>query len=303
MSAPLTLEQLHEKYFGAQDAYSPGSVSKMCGVKHDGIVKETRTFTFDCKKYSNHTHILSPEAATHSEYRGEAYTNFKITPSNAIYDIKLKIGEQQIERPILYYLLNKDVEFYEMTGGRAIPALAHHINRIEFEANRECQVSISYDVVSHTNPDAATESMLYSEQFTGAEEMCIRPDGKDRFKLNYNHPITAIYAFLPETTVDARIILDSEDHNLVLAKKDNYYVFEFGDATSVNFSRVNNAELLVVQAGDEEFLTWRQGVKQHQSVWSKLDRTDSGFFSVHIVGVYRNVLRRMNGMSGLAFSK
>ena len=43
----LTLKEIHDKYSGAEDKYGPEEVAKFNVPKHDGIVKETRTFTFN----------------------------------------------------------------------------------------------------------------------------------------------------------------------------------------------------------------------------------------------------------------
>jgi hypothetical protein len=289
----LSLKEIHEKYFGAEDVYNAEKVSKMNVPKHDGIVKETRTFTFNpiacfgkSRRFFKHTIF--------EQQKGEAYTNFKITPSSAISRIEFMIGGQRLDTRRLYRLLNKDIEIYEMSGGRAVPALARHYNEFIFETDSDCQITLSYDVVTqvHTeNAEEMTENMLYLEQFTGAEdvtdmkpyrvgEACI--PGMCKIGLYFNHPIVAIHAFLPETTIDARVILDGIDYGLILTKADKgYYHIDFGDETSINFSRVERPELQIT-----------------------LSETNFNYESgASVIGIYKSVIRRMDGMAGLAFTK
>jgi hypothetical protein len=287
----LSLKEIHEKYFGAEDVYNAEKVSKMNVPKHDGIVKETRTFTFNpiacfgksCRFYRHK--ILE-------QHKDEAYTNFKITPSSAISRIEFMIGGQRLDTRRLYRLLNKDIEIYEMSGGRAVPALARHYNEFIFETDRDCQVTLSYDVVTqiHTeNAEEMTENMLYLEQFTGAEDVTdMRPyrtgvpciPGMCKIGLYFNHPIVSIHAFLPEITIDARIILDGVDYGLILTKADKgHYHIDFGDETSINFSRVDRPELQITLS--ETNFNYEGGAS--------------------VIGIYKSVIRRMEGMAGLAF--
>jgi hypothetical protein len=300
----LTLKEIHDKYLGAEDKYSPEEVAKFNVPKHDGIVKETRTFIFDSTPDSGRRffkHMISGSydwvdkdgVKPYAKYKGEAYTNFKITPSSAIDRIEFMIGGMLINMCRLYRLLNKDIELDEMSGERAIPALAHHSNEIIFETDRECQVSLSYDVVTqvHTeNVEEMTENMLYCEQFTGPEDVsdmkpyrtevpCI--PGMCKIGLYFHHPIVSLYAFLPETTIDARLILDSVDYGLILTKTEaGYYHIEFGDETSINFSRVDRLPELQITLSETNF-NYERGAS--------------------VVAINKSVIRRMDGMAGLAF--
>jgi hypothetical protein len=282
----LTLKEIHDKYSGAEDKYGPEEVAKFNVPKHDGIVKETRTFTFNpiacfgkSRRFYRHK-ILE-------QHKDEAYTNFKITPSSAISRIEFMIGGALIDKRVLYRFLNKDVEIYEMSGGRAIPTLAKHYNEFIFESDQDCQITLSYDVVTqvHTeNAEEMTENMLYCEQFTGAEDVTdMKPyrkggacvPGMCKIGLHFNHPIVSIYAFLPETTIDARIILDGVDYSLILTKTDaGYYHINFGDETSINFSRVDRPELQITLS--ETNFNYERGAS--------------------VIAIDKYVIRRMDGM-------
>lgn len=279
-----SLQELHDRFYGAQDKYDTKALAKCNQPRYNFNVKETRTFTYDSpykRKKFRHTLSLPYDFVNeegkkpNSQYKGEAYTNFKITPSSAIYDISLEVGGQKFNRPVLSKFLNKDIEINEMSNGHALPALGHHTNDIFFETDCEGQVTISYDVITHENPDEVSESMVYGEQFTGTETITSK---FSKIHLPYNHPIVEIYAFLPPNTIDARILLDGEDHNLVLTKKDNYYHIEFGNETSINFSRIDRPVL-------------------------QLKLEEDGHYEVNVVGIYKSIVRRMSGMAGLAFSK
>jgi hypothetical protein len=279
-----TLKQLHDTFYGPQDKYDAEALAKMNKPRFDLNVKDTRTFTFYSPPYgSKFVHYISREygyknkegKTPYSQYACEAYTNFRITPSSAISDISLEVGGQRFERPSLYKFLNKDIEFSEMSNGNALPALANSSNKIIFETNCECQVTISYDVISYLNPDETTEVMIHSEQFTGTKTINSK---NSKIKLNYNHPITEIYAFLPPNTIDARILLNDEDYNLILTKKDNYYHIYFGDETSINFSRVDVAFL-------------------------KLTLEDDTEYGVSVVAINKHLIRRMSGMAGMSWTK
>jgi hypothetical protein len=293
MSNP-TLKDIHEMYYGPQDKYTTEVVANFNVPRHDGVVKETRTFTFkSCPEGKRFKHTMSHPYEykgkdgneSYAQYKDEAYTNFKITPSSAISCIELNIGGQRIGHPWLYRFINKDVEFYEMTGGRAIPALAWHSNDILFNTDCECEVTMSYDVVTQVhkeNSEEHTEIMLHCEQYCGPETITdVKQPGVSKVKLNYNHPIISLYAFLPDTTIDARVILDSNDYGLKLNKTDmGYYYIEFGDETTINFSRVDHPELQIT-----------------------LSETPYKYEDVSVIGINKHLLRRMNGMAGLAFSK
>lgn len=291
MSNP-TLKDIHEKYLGAQDKYTPELVASFNSPKHNGIVKETRTFTFKSGPEGKwFKHIMSggydytdkDGNKPYIQYKNEAYTNFKITPSSAISRIEFNIGGARIERLWLYRFLNKDAQFYEMSEDRAVPALAHHSNDIIFETDFECEVTLSYDVVTQAykeKPEEMTEIMIYGEQYSGPETITdVKQPGVSKINLPYNHPIVALYAFIPKTTIDARVILDSNDYGLKLHKTDKgYYYIEFGDETSINFSRINKCELQIT-----------------------LSKTNYKYNDVSVIGINKHILRRMDGMGGLAF--
>jgi hypothetical protein len=298
----LTMKEIRDKYFGAQDMYDSEKIATFNLPKHNGLVKETRSFLFESPPGgASFRHVMSygydkveNGVKAFIKYKDEAYTNFRITPTHAITRIQHEIGGQRIESLWLYRFLNMDPNFYEMSLGRAVPSLAYHNNEIVFETNRKCQVCISYDVVTqvyNTPYEEATEIMLECEQYTGSETVTdITPSyrqkicvpGKCKIPLLFNHPIITLYAFLPQTTVDARVILDSVDYGLTLIKSDRgYYYINFGNETSINFSRVDRPELEITLS--ETNFNYENGAS--------------------VIGIHKAVLRRMAGMAGLAFSK
>ena len=276
------LKQLHYEFYGTQDKYYTETLANCNKPSFNLNVKEKRTFTFDSppngKKFH---HILSfpygfkneKDETPYSQYEGEAYSNFKITPSSAISDISLEVGGQRFERLHLYKFLNKDIHFNEMSNEIALPALKHHSNDIHFETNCECQVTISYDVVTHLNPNETTHNMIYSEQFTFTETITSK---YSKIKLLYEHPIIEIYAFLPPNTIDARILINGHDYNLILTKKDNYHHILFGDETSINFSCIDNPVFQLILEDDCKY-------------------------DVNIVAIYKSLIRRLGGMARLVY--
>jgi hypothetical protein len=270
----LNLEELHAKYFGIQDKYDDAYISSFAPIQHDNIVKETRTFTFVAPPNgAKFRHTMSTDNAH------EAYKNINITPSSAISKIKLEIGGQTIENLNLYRFLNKDIEFYQASNGRAIPTNRFHNSVIEFETNKECCVTLSYDVVTLLYKEKEYEDRIapiYCEQLCGPKTINCQ---NSSIKLGFTNPVVAIYAFLPETTVDARVLLDGVDHNLALTKKDNYHLIEFGDENSINFSKIKNAELQI-----------------------KLPKTNYEHNDINIVGISKSILYAYgNGMGGISY--
>lgn len=247
------LTLLHDLYIGAQD--KGVDVPPERGWKHDGIVKETRTFTFHKRDNELLKIFLSLPTKYDAKYENEAYTNFKVSPLEAfdykedgylpIY-MRLSFSDHDIERLSCFRCMNTQPQFYQMSEGRAIPALKNCSNIVEiWTPNYKRPITVSYDVVTSISKDGTTlyEDYIEQEQFTGTE--VLGSTTKTSIKLNYNHPIIMLYAFIYAQDVeDVRILLDGKDHGLVMEQKSNgYYEFTFGHETSVNFSRIQNPVL------------------------------------------------------------
>jgi hypothetical protein len=271
----LSLKELHDATYGAEDKAYNESLTNYNIPRFNLTPIATHTTSFysppNGGKFSHTLRI--PEYT--NNVPGTGYANFKITPFPAISDIRLEAGNAIIDRRWLYKFLNRDIEFYEMSNGRALPAMRYQDYVIYFETNSECEVKISYDIVTHINPDENifNQSLVYGEQ-------CIdRLPVTNKFsniRIPFNHPIVEIYAFLPPNTVDARILINDKDHNLILTKKGNFHHIWFGDETSINFSRIDNPTLQLTLMNDVKC-------------------------TVNIVAIHKNFMSRLNGMSGLAY--
>jgi hypothetical protein len=266
----LSLKELHDITRGIQDDYV---IQNKPRFQQNVIATHTESFQSP-PNGCLFRHRLRMPSHTNGVV-GTAYTNFKITPSSAISDIWITIGERVMDRRYLYKFLHRDIEFYEMTNGQALPANVYHENDIYFETNCECEITISYDIVTHENPDfnACSENIIYLEQCTDPIPITRR---FTEISLPFNHPVIEIYAFLPQNTIDARILINDKDHNLILTKQGDYHHIWFGHETSINFSRISSAKL-------------------------QLTTQDECKCIVHVVAVHKNIIRRMNGMCGLAF--
>lgn len=266
----LSLKELHDITRGVQDNYV---IQHKPRFQKNVIATHTESFQSPPNGcLFRHRLRMPPDI---NGVVGAAYTNFKITPSSVISDIWLTIGERVVDRRYLYKFLHRDIEFYEMTNGQAIPAIMYHESDICFETNCACEITISYDIVTHENPDPSkcSENIIYLEQCTGPVHIASR---FTEISLPFNHPVIEIYAFLPQNTIDARILIDDKDHNLILTKQGGSHHIWFGHETSINFSRISSAKL-------------------------QLTTQDESKSIVHVVAVYKNIIRRMNGMCGIAF--
>lgn len=132
-------------------------------------------------------------------------------------------------------------------------------------------------------------------QYTGLEEM---KKGRNVFRLNFNQPVCLIYfwGFNKDKIRNIRLLLNEHDYfsgtvNILehLKHKKGYtfdpvaIFFSHDDFTNrtqgtINFSRINNATLIIESDQEEPC-------------------------NVKIVGINTNLLRIVSGMSGLAYSK
>jgi hypothetical protein len=231
----LTLNELHELYYGTQDEAFK-DVPVMSPFKSKKVL-ETRTHTFYCDPKERKL------VKIRYSFKNQGVTNFKITPASSLNYVELEVGGQRFGRCILFTKLHNEVKLDLISDTNVFPILEFHDICIIFETCESASITVSYDIVELETPydDKTYYSMLIKqEQYTGDE---LLKDGI--IKLNYNHPIICIYAFLPDDVEDARIILNNTDHNLVLTRKDNYYYYNFGEITTINFSRVDNVKLVV----------------------------------------------------------
>ena len=278
-------QYLHQKFFGAQDEYFDNKYDSSKSYKHDGIVKETRTFTFEVPSAKLIRHVF----CDHAKYGREAYTNFRITPSGYVKSVELEVGGQRQEKTCRFKYLRTEPELYQMSRGRAIPRLCDHKNVLNIETETAGTFILSYDVVKGiqniniAQEDSGccadnTEDIIYQEQYTGEEDLSDTTE--TMIRLNYNHPITRIYTHISTDDVkDVRIILNGEDYGLIFKKNYDYYEIDFGSKNSINFSLIDNAILKITTNNPHP-----------------KDK-------VNTFAIGKQVVRRMDGKSGMIFSK
>ncbi len=291
------LEELHEKFRGAQDEwdkYDGDNIPYCVYPKYDKSSVETRTFTFNI---TNEDKLISHEITCNDIEEG--YTNLKITPAENLEKIDLLIGGQRLERNKLFRKLKTDPTFFQMSNGKILPALELHTNEIILYPTVEGTYTISYDVLKNSDEnftfakkynDCTNKNYRHTENAERYYQeqnfnKIIKLDGNRKFEvknINFNHPIVMIYVFItpnPEIE-DIRLILDDIDYGLVATKKEDYYCFYFGDKNSINFSRIQYPTLSV-------------------TLKEELDIE----FDVDIYGIGKQIIRRMQGMCGSAFAK
>lgn len=263
------LTKLHEEFYGVQDDF----IDKM--IKGSINKKETRTFTFDCSKRSKrYNHTFDGKL-------NDYYTNFKISPASVLKYLSLEVGGQEFENLKLFRFLGTEPEFYQMSGGRMLPHLLYHDNIIRFETvpTYTGNITVSYDVITKDDNE-----QIYQEQYTGTE--CLSDSTESNIKLNYNHPIVKIYAFIETDDVeDVRIILNDVDHGLILDKNEigkdgkQYYSIEFGDDTSLNFSKID---------------------KPYIKITTKVPHPE---MDANIVAIGKQIIQRKGGYAAARYSK
>lgn len=307
MSAAL-VEELHGLSYGAQD----NAIDKWLEIQKDelakatlntqppAVFKETRTFTYDVSDSSTATfrHVIShgygynsEEYAANARYKDEAYTNFKISPVDAIKGVELLIGGQRIENLHLFRFLETEPQFYQMSEGRYLPALSYHSNEIKVTSNYEENgykgpITISYDVLTVPSTEKSSSIIIYQEEWTGGKEILSNDEMKMKLNIRFNHPLVKVYAFIDAENIKSVILTIYFHYNsenkaymfpLIKADDKSYYYIEFGDKVSINFSRITEAYIQV--------------------------EADSNIKNANVFGIAKQIVRRMNGMAGAAFSK
>jgi len=264
-----SVKELHEKFYGNQDKYMNLKLDS-CPFKSIKI-KETKKFTIEAKSDKRIIHNISDNLVIN-----DGITNFKISPSTALIYIDFNVGGQHFERNYLFNELNNEAKIYLLSNKSIFPILKYFNLNIFFETKVDTTIIISYDVLELQQfNNEVYEWHTIQEQFTDAQEF--NDYLINRIQLSFNHPIIRLYAFLPHDVEDARVLLNDYDHNLVLTSKDNYYTIEFGDETSINFSRISNIELQIKT------------------------KTSHPNFKPRIYGINKNVVRIMAGMAKMAF--
>lgn len=196
------------------------------------IMNETVTVSLDVK-YNNFAYDFPL-----SKNRG--ITNFKIlSDTSNIESIQLIIDDLVlVEQLYLYNFLKTDIQFDTLSNSRCLPTDKFSI-KINGHTYNNDTITFSYDVVelSETN----NEYLFNREEWHGTEIL----DNSLEHKIRLNFwRIEKLYAFLPENTVDARIIVDDKDNNIILTKENNYYIFNNKD--NIDFFKYDNLYLKIV---------------------------------------------------------
>lgn len=267
----LSVERLHDLYFGAQDRYDAASFV-------EANFRATRT------------------VSSHSEAIGGGrrhIVHLNPHPQHGISNIRLlgdwvsaelEVGGQRFAKIYPFMGLNG---FWYTDGGRAFPHLEYHAIRVLVEAG-PAGATILWDDVELNRPRLVGADELYalSHQYTGDETLRA---SQSKIRLHYNHPVFALYVKTDKPVKGFRLQLNGDwaDVPFVWQEAEKRWAAIFQEipadgvptssARTVNFSRVDSAILHV----DHD----------HDSL-----RVDSWATTVQLT-------RLMYGMGGLAFSK
>ena len=277
----ITLDDLRGVYWGAQDTAFEKLDARL--KPKIGKLLETKTVTLPIKSrlYYEFYDTYNFDDNSEHDFR-TAYTNFKIHSSTqSIHCVEFIIGGQRIDRTYLFKYVENIPIIDLLNAPNCLPHLEKHSIGILIEFNDPVPndtITFSYDIVEIENPLKSYEYLLYQEQFI--DEEVLGDETQKLIKLYFNHPIVKLYAFLPENTVDARLILDGVDYGLVFTKEkgNDYHTLEFGD-TPLNFSRI------------EKPLVWLT------------TETPNPEFPVRVYAISRQIVRCKDGRAGLMFSK
>ena len=281
MTTKLTLDELRDLYYGSQDeafkeleSYPATSKPKIAKVL------ETKTVTLPIRRrvyyefYKYEPDVRKPTIA---------YTNFRfissITPIN---EVEFIVGGQRFDKTDLFKFVD-DVPIIEiLTAPNCLPHLETHSIAIGFDFHEPIPndtFTFAYDIVELESPQDFYYYLLYQQQFTGEE--ILDDKTKQIILLYFNHPMVRLYAFLPENVVDARLLLNGSDHDLVFTKEKGkkYHTLEFGKDTTLNFSRIERSVLSFTTDGPNPE------------------------FAVRVYGISKQAVHVRGGMAGLQFSK
>ena len=277
----ITLNQLrkiyHGHYWGGQDVVFE-TLDKHSNKPKIGKLRETKTVTLPISHclyytlYSVDTHKYEPNVG---------YTNFNIHSSmKSIHSVELHVGGQQFGQSYLFKYVENIPVIDLLNEPKCLPQLEKHNIAIRIDFNEPVPndtITFSYDIVEIENPQKSYEYLLCQEQYTGGE--ILGDETQKLIRLHFNNAIVRLYAFLPENTVDARLILNNDDHDLIFTKVKgtNYHILEFGYYTTLNFSRIDNT-----------------------SVWITT-KTPNPEFPVHIHAISKQIVRCIDGRAGFAY--
>ena len=276
MSA-LTHKQLYDLYYGTQDKKFEEIAGSFVTPQFDEIL-ETRTFTYESS--ADNRKIKHRISDNFRDSLGWAYANLRITPTSACTAVSLYVGGQRFQRHNLFRFQNKDIEVYDLSAGRCFPRLQWHDIDLEIEtcADTSQTITISYDVVLLTNYTERYVFDIFTEQYI--EPYILSDTNENTLNCPYNHPVVRLYAYLPEDTEDARLLINDIDNNLVFTKESehpNMFVLEF--EYSINFSRIDRSCVKLKTS------------KPHPNE------------TAHVFAITKHIALTQQGMAGMMFSK
>ena len=278
----ITVNDLRNVFWGHQDlSFKAVQDSNDRFRPKPGKVLETKTVTLPIEKHISY-YLYNAGKDTHTP--NVAYTNLKFQSTKSVHHVALEVGWQEYNKCQLFNYVENIPIIDHLTAPNCIPQMGWDSLRITIEFNEPVPndtITFSYDIVEIENPSEKNyyEYLVNTEQFGGDKILDNKTD--HHIKLSFNHPIVRLYAFLPENVVDARLILNGYDYDLVFTKEKgtNYHVLEFGDNTPLNFSRIDLVKL-----------------------WFTTESPNPEF-PVRVHAIAKQLIRCLSGMTGLGFSK
>ena len=271
----LTHKQLYELYYGTQDKKFEEMDGTFVTPQFVEIL-EARTFTYEST--AENRKIKHRISDNFRDPLGWAYANLRITPNSACTAVSLCVGGQRFQRHNLFRFQDKDIEVYDLSAGRCFPRLQWHDIDLEIETCTDTTITISYDVVLLTNYTERYVFDIFTEQYI--EPYILNDTTENTLNCPYNHPVVRLYAYLPEDTEDARLIINGHDNNLVFTKETEHtkmFVLDF--EYSINFSRIDTSVLKLKTSTPHP------------------DKT------AHVFAITKHIALIQQGMAGLMFSK
>lgn len=274
------LKIIHKRFYGLDDKYLEENEEQLNtnSFQSERILHSMAVTYYPDKNQIKHTFM----------YEGEdcGFTNFRVEPASAIQTMCLFQGGMIAERISLFHELGETPRFDSMDNGKIIPSLKHHSYEILLILkDNSTPVQISYDTVLLK----ATEKQVYS--LLKQEQMELY-SFHQRMMLPFNHPLIDIFVFIQSKTTQQNYFDEVQSISLTLEgeftlipeKKDNYFLFHFGDKTSFNCSYAPSSRLQIKM---------------------KYENTDD--YQVKIYGINKHLLlyhlEKENGALGLLFAK
>lgn len=268
----LTVERLHDLYYGSQDKYCASD-----------FVEANFRATHVISSYTEEIGANRLKAIETCPPPGGGISNIRI--HGDWISAKLEVGGQWFEKIYPFMDLNG---FWYTDGGRAFPRLDYHSIRVIVEAGPG-GATMTWDNVEINRPilDKGGDTLYaLGHQYMGDETLAA---GQSKIRLNYNHPVFALYVKTDKPVKGFRLQLNGDwaDVPFVWEDANQRWAATFQEiptdgvptssARTVNFSRVDSAILHV----DHDC----------ESV-----RVDSWATTAQVT-------RLLSGMAGLAFSK